>query len=324
MCESYTSFAEVYDLFMDNVPYDRWAAGIDTLLKKYLPPAAEKAEASNSEKPVADEKFEALGSYKPIEDAHFGEKPMVLDLGCGTGQITRRLRDMGYDMTGVDSSDEMLEIARGHEIERFDGAETQGIEKSDGTVAQESADSILYICQDMRDLDLFGTYQGVVSVCDCMNYITDKDDFLKVLKRVNNFLHPGGVFIFDVNTEYKYEKVLANNTFAENRDEGSFIWENEYDSDTKLNIYDLTLFIRGGDGRFDKFFEQHLQRCYEKSEIVEMIEAAGLELVEVLDTDTFEEPSPTSEKITFVAREHLKDPDRPGFYKDGSRQAQMQ
>lgn len=270
MCESYTSFAEVYDLFMDNVPYDSWAAGIDTLLKKYLPPAA--------------------------------EKPMVLDLGCGTGQITRRLRDMGYDMTGVDSSDEMLEIARGH----------------------ESDDSILYICQDMRELDLFGTYQGVVSVCDCMNYITDKDDFLAVLKRVNNFLHPGGVFIFDINTEYKYEKVLADNTFAENRDEGSFIWENEYDNDKKLNIYDLTLFIRGGEGRFDKFFEQHLQRCYQRVEIEDMIEAAGLELVEILDTDTFEEPSPTSEKITFVAREHLKDPDRPGFYKDGSRQAQLQ
>ena len=81
MCESYTSFAEVYDLFMDNVPYDRWAAGIDTLLKKYLPPAAEKAEASDSEKPVADEKFEALGSDKPIADAPFGEKPMVLELG---------------------------------------------------------------------------------------------------------------------------------------------------------------------------------------------------------------------------------------------------
>ena len=324
MCDSYTSFAEVYDLFMDNVPYDRWAAGIDTLLKKYLPPAAEKHEASDSEKSVADEKLGASGSDKSIADAHFREKPMVLDLGCGTGQITRRLRDMGYDMTGVDSSDEMLEIARAHEIERFDGAETQDIEESDGTVAQESADSILYICQDMRELDLFGTYQGVVSVCDCMNYITEKDDFLKVLKRVNNFLHPGGVFIFDINTEYKYEKVLADNTFAENRDEGSFIWENEYDSDKKLNIYDLTLFIRGGDGRFDKFFEQHLQRCYEKSEIVEMIEAAGLELVEILDTDTFGEPSPTSEKITFVVREHLKDPNRPGFYKDGSRQAQLQ
>ncbi|MGN0242311.1 MAG: class I SAM-dependent DNA methyltransferase [Candidatus Weimeria sp.] len=306
MCDSYTSFAEVYDLFMDNVPYDRWAKEIDTLLKKYLPPAAEKTEASDSGKSAVNAQ----------------DKPMVLDLGCGTGQITRRLRDMGYDMTGVDSSDEMLEIARAHEIERTD-ALPQENESVDASVIQLYDDSILYICQDMRELDLFGTYQGVVSVCDCMNYITDKDDFLKVLRRVNNFLHPGGVFIFDINTEYKYEKVLADNTFAENRDEGSFIWENEYDCDKKLNIYDLTLYIRGQDGRFDRFFEQHLQRSYRKSEIVEMIEAAGLEPVEILDTDTFEEPSPTSEKITFVAREHLKDPDRPGFYKDGSRQTQM-
>lgn len=269
LCDSYTSFAEVYDIFMDNVPYDRWASGIDSLLKKYLPSSA--------------------------------DRPMVLDLGCGTGQITRRLRDLGYDMTGVDSSDEMLEIAR----------------------ARETDDSILYICQDMRELDLFGTYQGVVSVCDCMNYITDGQDFIEVLKRVNNFLHPGGVFIFDVNTEYKYEKILADNTFAENRDEGSFIWENEYEPDTKLNIYDLTLFIRESDGRFGKFFEQHVQKAYQRVEIEDMIEAAGLELIEILDTDTLGAPKMDSEKLTFVAREHLKDPDRPGYYKDGSVQPRI-
>lgn len=268
MCDSYTSFAEVYDLFMDNVPYDRWASGIDSLLQKYLPSA---------------------------------DKPMILDLGCGTGQITRRLRDKGYDMTGVDSSYEMLEIARAH----------------------ENDNTILYLCQDMRDLDLFGTYQGVVSVCDCLNYITDQGDLLRVFERVNNFLHPGGVFIFDINTVYKYEKVLADNTFAENRDEGSFIWENEYDSSTGLNEYDLTLFIREDDGRFAKYFEEHLQKAYPKHLIEELLEEAGLELIEELDTDTFGETVPTSEKITFVAREHLKDPEHPGYYKDGSKQPQI-
>lgn len=271
MCESYTTFAEVYDLFMDNVPYDRWAAGIDSLLKKYLPKTAEAA------------------------------KPMVLDLGCGTGQITRRLKNLGYDMTGVDSSCDMLDVAR----------------------EAESDDSILYICQDMRELDLFGTYQAAVSVCDCMNYLTDEKDFLRTLKKVNNFLHPGGVFIFDINTPYKYEKVLSDNTFAENRDEGSFIWENEFDTRTGLNEYDLTLFIRADDGRYEKYFEQHLQRSYTRSQVEHMIAEAGLELVEVMDTDTFLPPLETSEKITFVTREHLKDPARPGFYRNGERAPEL-
>ncbi|MQN01759.1 MAG: class I SAM-dependent methyltransferase [Lachnospiraceae bacterium] len=269
MCDAYTSFAEVYDLFMDNVPYDSWADSIDRLLKKYLPDGT--------------------------------EKPMVLDLGCGTGQITRRLRDRGYDMTGIDGSDEMLEIAR----------------------SKESDDSILYLCQDMREFDVFGTYQGIVSICDCMNYLTEKEDFKEVLRRVNNFLHPGGVFIFDVNTEYKFQRILSDNTFAENRSEGSFIWENEYDKEKKLNLYDLTLFIRGDDGRFDKFFEQHVEKAYSRKEIEDMIEGAGLELIEVLDTASLGEPKPDSQKITFVAKEHLKDPDRPGFYKDGTKQPQI-
>lgn len=267
MCDAYTSFAEVYDLFMDNVPYDRWADGLDSLLKKYLP-------------------------------SGIAGKPLVLDMGCGTGQITRRLRDCGYDMTGVDGSDEMLEIARSHETD----------------------DSILYICQDMRELDLFGTYHAVVSVCDCINYITDRGDLLEVFKRVNNFLDPGGIFIFDINTLYKYEKELADNTFAENRDEGSFIWENGYDPDTKLNIYDLTLFIREKDGRYNKFFEQHVQRGYSREDIEALLKESGLELIEVPDTDTLSEPRDDSEKLTFIAREYLKDPERPGYYKDGRKQ----
>ncbi|MGN8772771.1 class I SAM-dependent DNA methyltransferase [Candidatus Weimeria sp. HCP3S3_B5] len=267
MCDAYTSFAEVYDLFMDNVPYDDWSRRIDLLLKEYLPRRSDQA-------------------------------PMVLDLGCGTGQITRRLRDMGYDMTGVDGSDEMLYIAR----------------------SKENDDSILYICQDMRQLDLFGTYNAVVSVCDCMNYITDIDDLTEVFFRVNNFLDPGGLFIFDINTIYKYENELSDNTFAENREEGSFIWENSYDRAERMNYYDLTLYIRKHKDSYSRFFEEHIQRAYSREEIVSALEKAGLMLIEVLDTDSGLAVRPDSEKITFVAREYMKDPLRPGFYKDGTRQ----
>ena len=126
---------------------------------------------------------------------------MVLDLGCGTGKITRRLRDCGYDLIGVDSSVEMLDIAIEKESDRQ--------EKVDG--------SILYLNQDMRELDLYGTVKAVVSICDCMNYITDFDDLVTVFKLVNVFLDPKGVFIFDLNTEYKYTSI-GETVIAEDRD----------------------------------------------------------------------------------------------------------
>lgn len=154
---------------------------------------------------------------------------LVLDLGCGTGAMTERLARLGYDMIGVDNSIDMLEIAReNYEEHRFPGASTD----------------ILYLLQDMRAFELYGTVRAVVSTCDSMNYITEDEDLLQVFRLVNNYLDPGGVFIFDMNTEYKYRELLADHVFAENREEGSFIWENWYEEETQINEYDLTLYIR--------------------------------------------------------------------------------
>ena len=246
--DAYTSFAQVYDLFMDNVPYEMWGEYLAQLFREY-----------------------------GIEEG------LLLDLGCGTGKLTRIMAEKGYDMIGVDYSYEMLDIAK-----------------------SESEESILYLLQDMREFELYGTVRGIYSACDCMNYILEENELRSVFKLVNNYLDPGGVFVFDVNTPYKYRELLAENTIAENRDEGSFIWENYFDEDEQINEYDLTLYIKEEDGRFIRFEETHFQRCYELSMIRRLLEEAGLEFVAMYDAYTKEPVSKESEKVLFVARECTK------------------
>ncbi len=244
---SYESFAQVYDTFMDNIPYDEWCAYLHGLLKQYG---------------AAD--------------------GLVLELGCGTGEMTERLAALGYDMIGVDNSAEMLEIAQ---------------EKKDA-----SGHDILYLLQDMREFELYGTVRAVVSVCDTINYVTDTEELVRVFSLVNNYLDPGGVFIFDLNTVAKYRE-LGESVIAENRDEGSFIWENWYDEETCLNEYDLTLFIRRESGLYEKYEETHYQRAYEIEEIQDALDRAGMRLEAVFDAFTQDAPRPESERVYFVARE---------------------
>ncbi len=248
---SYESFARVYDLFMDDIPYEEWCACLHRLLREY-----------------------------GVEDG------LVLELGCGTGSMTELLAGCGYDMIGVDNSAEMLEVA---------------LEKRDA-----SGHDILYLQQDMRAFELYGTVRAVVSVCDCMNYITEPEELLSVFKLVNNYLDPGGVFIFDMNTIYKYTILLGNQVIAENREESSFIWENWYDDEEQINEYDLTLFIRTESGLYEKYEETHYQKGYEIQNVCDLLREAGLQVVTVCDALTMGQPAPESERVCFVARERRK------------------
>jgi SAM-dependent methyltransferase len=148
--------------------------------------------------------------------------------------------------------------------------------------------------------------RAVVSVCDSINYITEEEDLLTVFRLVNNYLDPGGVFIFDLNTPYKYKELLGDQVIAENRDESSFIWENWYDEEEHINEYDLTLFIRREDGLFEKYEETHYQRAYDPERIVQLLEKAELKVEAIYDAFTLQPPTSESERIYFVAREYTK------------------
>ena len=279
----YGSFARVYDIFMDNVPYEEWGDYICSLLEEY-----------------------GIG------------EGIVVELGCGTGSMTEILAGYGYDMIGVDSSADMLEIAS---------------EKK-----ARSGHDILYLQQDMREFELFGTVKAAISVCDSVNYITDPDDLAQVFRLVNNYLDPGGIFIFDFNTVHKYRDVIGDSTIAEDRGVCSFIWDNCYYEDERINEYDLTLFIqegaleeqgpevpagltgyqneeddRGMDGElygngklYRKYIETHFQRGYTAAEMRGLLDRAGLEFVAEYDAFTRSAPTEESERIYMVAREHGK------------------
>ena len=246
--DAYTGFAEVYDLFMDQVPYEKWSGRIVQILSAY-----------------------------GIRDG------LVLDLGCGTGSMTELLAGAGYDMIGVDASEEMLELA---------------YEKR-----AESGHDILYLLQDMREFELYGTVRAVYCACDSVNYILSEEELIQVFKLVNNYLDPRGLFIFDFNPEYKYRELLADNTFAENREDSSFIWENYYDEEEEINEYDLTLFIKDENERFERFCETHYQKSYSLEEMRSIVEAAGMEFVAAYDAYTTSPVREDSERITIIARE---------------------
>lgn len=224
---------------------------------------------------------------------------LVLDLGCGTGTMTEILAGYGYDMIGADNSEDMLELAMEKRI--------------------QSGHNILYLLQDMREFELYGTVRAVVSVCDSLNYITDPEDLENVFRLVNNYLDPGGIFLFDFNTEYKYREVMGDCTIAEDRGVCSFIWDNYYYEEERINEYDLTLFV-GETGQPDpdtdepdkegqlyrRYTETHYQRAYTLEEMQRLLEKAGLVFEAAYDMDTKEVPGDTSERICVIAREHGK------------------
>jgi 2-polyprenyl-3-methyl-5-hydroxy-6-metoxy-1,4-benzoquinol methylase len=246
--EAYTGFAEVYDRFMDNIPYKDWCEYVTGLLNEY-----------------------------GIREG------LILDLGCGTGSLTELLAERGYDMIGVDNSEDMLQIA---------------MEKR-----EKSGKDILYLMQDMRDFELYGTVRAVLSICDCMNYILEYEDMEEVFRLVNNYLDPGGIFIFDLNTIYKYEILMGDSTIAEDREECSFIWDNCYDKETRINEYSLSLFIRQKENLYRKYVENHYQRAYSLEEVKLAIKEAGMDFVAAFAAFTKAPVKDTSERIYIIARE---------------------
>lgn len=304
MAEVYSGFANVYDKFMEATPYEQWGAFLHNTIKKYgvseaklqksvkIQSTEAVAEAGNIQcvEAEAEAKFiqnaeteEVVNDQIPeqnMEDALDEERNLILDLGCGTGKMTKLLADYGYDVMGVDMSVDML------------------------LEAKKRMPDTLFLCQDMRELELYCTVGTVVSLCDSINYITEPEELLEVFSLVNNYLYPGGLFIFDFNTRYKYEKVIGNQTIAEAREDCAFIWENFYDKKTCINQYDVTFFVK--EEAYERFEETHIQRGYTLKEIKGLLLEAGLECLFFVDADTKKRPTRTSERIFAVARECTK------------------
>ena len=276
MAEQYSDFASVYDELMDATPYEEWRDRIIRLIEAY-----------GVTKPVrkAGEKREEAGDSQ--EELLRSERDLVVDLGCGTGTFSEMLYEAGFDVIGIDNSDAMLEKA---------------MEKR-----EESGSEILYLQQDMRELSLYSTVGTVVSTCDCVNYVLEEEELLQVFSLVNNYLYPGGIFLFDFNTDYKYREVIGDAVIAENREDCSFIWENFYDPEEKVNEYDLTMFLRREGELFERVTETHFQRGYEPAEIKKLLERAGMEVLLMKDADEDADVTEQSQRVYVVAREHGKE-----------------
>lgn len=246
--DAYTVFAEVYDQFMEEVPYEEWRDFLVSVMKEH-----------------------------GIDDG------LVLDLGCGTGTLTTLLAKAGYDMIGVDLSEDMLERA-------FEKRQQEGLD-------------ILYLCQDMCAFELYGTVRAVVCACDSLNYLTGPEDLKKTFQLVNNYLDPGGLFLFDLNTPYKYRELLSDNVFADNSEQGSFIWENHFDEEEQINEYALTLYLQEEHDKYQRFEEYHYQRAYTRETVERLLAEAGLQLLAVYDNYKKEAPSEDCERLCFVAQE---------------------
>lgn len=251
---SYEGFAQVYDLFMEDIPYEQWAEYICEIWSK-----------------------------------HSKEIKLVADLGCGTGNITRILADKGYDMIGIDISESML---------------AKAMEKEKNA---KNSSSVLYLNQDMREFELYGTVDSIISICDSINYITEEEDLLQVFKLVNNYLDPEGLFIFDINTIYKFENILGCNSFGYTTDNSAYTWENYYDKEECINEFYTNFFVLDEEsGQYNRFEEFHYEKGWTVEKITELLEKAGLKLLNVYDDNSFEPPNATSQRVYFVAQEITK------------------
>ncbi len=215
-------------------------------------------------------------------------KGLAAELGCGTGTITELMSASGYSMIGIDNSPDMLNIAK--KKQEATGSDT------------------LYLCQDMRSFELYGTVSCIVSICDCINYITEKDELIQVFSLVNNYLDPRGIFVFDFNTKHYYKDTVGSSTIAETRDDISFIWDNYYDTESDINELELTLFIKEEKDSelFRRHTEYHYQRGYTLKEIKDCIRKSGLEFVNAYKAFTKETASDNDDRIYIIAREYGK------------------
>ena len=242
--EAYSSFAQVYDLFQDNIPYGEWADYLKSLLNEY-----------------------------GVKDG------LVLDLGCGTGSITELLAKAGYDMIGVDQSEEMLAVLR-------DKADQLGL-----------LDRLLLLKQDILSLDLYGTIGAAISTFDTYNHIPPQQ-FQAAIAKAGFFMEKGGVFVFDLNTPYKHQQILADGHFSVETPDACCQWDSRYDPDA--GRVDLNVHIHYDET--DESFEEHFcEYTYSLPQVRSALEQCGFQLEQVQDGETFGPLREDSQRMILTA-----------------------
>ncbi len=243
---SYTTFAFYYDTLTHNVDYRARAEYVYHLLERL--------------------------NHEP---------GITLDLACGTGSLTLELARRGCDVYGVDSSLEMLSIAK-------QKAEKAGLD-------------VLFLCQKMQSIDLYGTVDTVLCSLDSINHLTLERDVQQTFRRVSLFLSPGGYFIFDLNTPYKHKEILGNNVFVYDTDEVFCVWQNHFEPQTLRTHIVLDFFERDG-MIYHRSTEQFYERAYSMEQIQDWLAEAGMEMTAVYGDQSFDPPSQTEERVIVVAR----------------------
>jgi len=225
-----------------------------------------------------DSEYEKFANYIEEIFAKFDKKPkLILDLACGTGRLTNLLARRGYDMIGIDISPEALDIA--------------------ATRAASEKQNILFLHQDMTNFELYGTVDAIVCCFDSVNYITCLRELKRCFKLCKNYLNPGGLLIFDINTPCKFEKTLADNTFIFDFEDIFCAWENNYNG--KTNEFHLTFFEKFGK-TYERFEETHVQRCYKIEEIKNIFAGLKMPLNGCYNEFSFSKPTKTSERVFFI------------------------
>ena len=206
---------------------------------------------------------------------------LVADLGCGTGTMCLELANRGLDVIGIDNSAHMLAVAH---------------EKAIASGFSE----ILFLEQELDAFELYGTVGAFISTIDSINYITDKRRLRRHFKLVDNYLSPGGLFIFDVNTVYKLSKAAESGIFYNISDDICYLWESSYSPVSRLSINDLTLFSRGQNGNWRRFDETHKQKAYTREDIEAAISGTGLSIVGCFGFLDFNRPTKKAKKAVYV------------------------
>ena len=247
----YDLLAPFYDAVNSEIDYSKWADFITEILNRH-----NKIEGEN----------------------------IILDLGCGTGNMTLELAERGYDMIGVDYSVQMLDVAR-NRAEKL---------KLDG--------KILWLCQDMSDFELYGTVDAAVSCLDCINHITDSKELDKCFDLLHNYIYPDGLLIFDINGKAKFENVYDDKNYIIEEDGLMLVWQNSYNQKSGMCDFYITAFNRTEDGLYERFDVEQREKMYTLKSIKRRLHRAGFEFIGAYSDFNFKEATDLDQRIYIVAR----------------------